>query len=155
MRRAAGVLARILLLGSALTLQAACGGTTAPGGLPADAITGPAFPIDAGAAFRISREALGEEVRPDLIEAVRRPYPGHRGWLRFVVGLDSLTLFAVPRQAVDAEGEVQNGHAFAAWYDGSCEPAGRATARRVLAYAHAAAARLAHPLAPLPTPRAE
>ena len=126
---------------------AGCAGDLEPAGLPPDAITGPAFPIDEASALDIARAALEIRIRPDLIEAVEQPWLGWRGWLRFVVGLDSLTLFVVPEEGLDAAGDTVRGHAFAAWYDGSYDPGGRAAAREVLEHAVAAAGR---PLAPLP-----
>lgn len=128
----------------AIAPLAACAGSPE---LPPGAITGPAFGIEQADALDIARAALETRIRPDLIEEVQQPFPGYRGWLRFVIGLDSLTLFVVPEQGQDADGNIVQGHAFAAWYDGSYDPAGRAAAREVLDQAVAAAGR---PLAPLP-----
>ncbi|MCB1991823.1 MAG: hypothetical protein H6852_08900 [Geminicoccaceae bacterium] len=138
---------RFLLMALAAAPMAACTGDRAPPELPPDAITGPVFPIDQPSALAIARAALETRIRPDLIEAMEHPWPGWRGWLRFVIGLDSLTLFIVPGQGLDTAGNTVQGHAFAAWYDGSYDPGGRAVAREVLDHAAAAAGR---PLAPLP-----
>lgn len=128
----------------AIAPLAACAGSPE---LPPGAITGPAFGIEQADALDIARAALETRIRPDLIEEVQQPFPGYRGWLRFVIGLDSLTLFVVPEQGQDADGNTVEGHAFAVWYDGSYDPGGRAAAREVLDQAVAAAGR---PLAPLP-----
>lgn len=135
---------RFLLLALAIAPLAACAGSPE---LPPGAITSPAFGIEQADALDIARAALETRIRPDLIEEVQQPFPGYRGWLRFVIGLDSLTLFVVPEQGQDADGNTVDGHAFAAWYDGSYDPGGRAVAREVLDQAVAAAGR---PLAPLP-----
>ena len=126
---------------------AACAGSPERPELPPGAITSPAFGIEQADALDIAKAALETRVRPDLIEEVQQPFPGYRGWLRFVIGLDSLTLFVVPGQGQDADGNIVQGHAFAAWYDGSYDPGGRAVAREVLDHAVTAAGR---PLAPLP-----
>jgi hypothetical protein len=153
MRRATGVPSRIVF-GLALTLQSACIAASPPGELPRDSITGPLFPIDGEAALRISKAALAAEVRADLIEPVTRPYPGHRGWLRFVVGLDSLTIVIVAGRGVDADGHVRDGYGFAVHYDGSYAPGGQAMSETVLQHATRAAEQLAEPLA-APPPRTE
>ncbi len=142
---------RFLLQVLAAAPLAACAGDPAPPELPPDAILGPVFPIDQASALAIARAALETRIRPDLIEEVEHPWPGRRGWLRFVIGLDSLTLFVVPREGHDSAGNPVRGHAFAAWYDGSYDPGGREVAREVLAHAVAAAGRGAIPLKSLPT----
>ncbi len=140
---------RFLLAALAAAPLAACTGNRAPPELPPDALTSPVFPLDQASALAIARAALETRIRPDLIEEVEHPWPGWRGWLRFVIGLDSLTFFVMPGQGLDTTGNITEGHAFAAWYDGSYDPGGRAVAREVLGQAMAAAGR---PLAPLPEP---
>ena len=139
---------RFLLVALAAAPLAACTGDLPPPELPSDAITGPVFPIDLASALDIARAALETRIRPDLIEAMEHPWPGWRGWLRFVIGLDSLTLFVVPEEGLDAAGNTVQGHAFAAWYDGSYDPGGQAVAREVLDEAVAAAGRNVGPLGP-------
>ncbi len=141
---------RFLLVALAAAPLAACTGDPAPPELPPDAIVGPAFPINRASALAIAKAALETRIRPDLIEKIEHPWPGWRGWLRFVIGLDSLTLFVVPGEGLDSAGDTVRGNAFAAWYDGSYDPGGREVAREVLAHAVTAAGRMAMPLKPLP-----
>ncbi len=136
----------------ALLVQAVAACTEPLGGTPSAVFTSPVYPLERAQALAIAKAALEREIRPDLVEPVERPYPGYRGWLRFVVGLDSLSLFVVAGDGADAAGEPRQGFAFWAYYDGSYEAGGQATARAVLEHAMTAAAALAAPLAPLPGP---